>query len=71
VRVWKVWAVKKCHPLEYLKEAAPMVRDPRKTWQYFAQSVIQEDDPEKLTYLMQELYRVLKDDNEEQHTLSS
>jgi hypothetical protein len=39
-------------------------RDPRKTWQYFAQAVIQEDDPEKLTYLMQELYRVLKDNQE-------
>ena len=41
-----------------------MLRDPRKTWQYFAQAVIQEDDPEKLTYLMQQLYRVLKDDGE-------
>jgi hypothetical protein len=41
-----------------------MVRDPRKTWQYFAQAVIQEDNPEKLTYLMQQLYRVLKDDGE-------
>ena len=41
-----------------------MVRDPRKTWQYFAQSVIQEDDPEKLTYLMQQLYRALEDDGE-------
>jgi len=39
-----------------------MVHAPRKTWQYFAQAVIQEDDPEKLTYLMQELYRVLRDD---------
>ena len=38
-----------------------MVRDPRKTWQYFAQAVIQEDDPAKLTYLMQQLYRALKD----------
>jgi len=38
------------------KEGANMHRDPRKTWQYFAQSVIQEEDPEKLTYLMQELY---------------
>jgi hypothetical protein len=37
----------------------------RKTWRYFAQAVIQEEDPKKLTYLMQELYRVLKD-NEEQ-----
>ncbi len=41
-----------------------MVRDPRKTWQYFAQAVIQEDDPEKLTYLMQQLHRVLKDDGD-------
>ena len=47
-----------------------MPRDPRKTWRYFAQAVIQEEDPAKLTYLMQELYRVLKD-NDEQHTLSS
>ena len=39
-----------------------LTRDPRKTWQYFAQAVIQEEHPEKLTYLMQELYRVLKDD---------
>jgi hypothetical protein len=44
-----------------------MVRDVRKTWQYFAQAVIQEDDPAKLTYLMQQLYRVLRD-NEEQLT---
>jgi len=57
--------VKKCHPLNTLKEAATMVRDPRKTWQYFAQAVIQEDDPEKLTYLMQQLYRVLKDNGEQ------
>jgi hypothetical protein len=41
-----------------------MQRDPRKTWQYFAQSVVQEEDPARLTYLMQELYRAL-DDNEE------
>jgi hypothetical protein len=46
-----------------------MPRDPRKTWQYFAQAVIQEEDPAKLTYLMQELYSVLKD-HEEQHALS-
>jgi hypothetical protein len=42
-----------------------MPRDPRKTWQYYAQAVIQEEDPEKLTYLMQELYRVLKDKDEQ------
>jgi hypothetical protein len=59
-----VWAVKKCHPIEYPEEPT-MVREPRKTWQYFAQAVIQEDDPEQLTYLMQQLYRVLKDDGEQ------
>jgi hypothetical protein len=57
--------VKNSHPLEYPEEGATMVRDPRKTWQYFAQAVIQEDDPEKLTYLMQQLYRVLKDNGEQ------
>jgi hypothetical protein len=41
-----------------------MHRDPRKTWQYFAHAVIREDDPAKLTYLMQELYRMLKDNQE-------
>jgi hypothetical protein len=42
-----------------------MPLDPRKTWQYFAHAVIQEEDPAKLPYLMQELYRVLKDNQEE------
>jgi hemerythrin superfamily protein len=62
-----VWAVKKCRLLEYPKKQLSMTRDPRKTWQYFAQAIIQEEDPAKLTHLMQELYRVLKakDDNEE------
>jgi hypothetical protein len=46
-----------------------MARDPRKTWQYFAQAVIQEEDPAKLTYLMQQLYLVLKN-NGEQPTLT-
>jgi hypothetical protein len=41
-----------------------MSQEPRKTWRYFAQAVIQEEDPEKLTYLMQQLYRVLKDNEE-------
>jgi hypothetical protein len=55
-----------CQPsrssLEYLKEGGPMPREPRKTWQYFAQAVIQEDDPEKLTDLMEQLYRALDED---------
>jgi hypothetical protein len=42
-----------------------MPGDPRQTWKYFAQAVIQEDDPAKLTYLMQQLYRVLKDNQEQ------
>jgi|HubBroStandDraft_6_1064221.scaffolds.fasta_scaffold18560_2 hypothetical protein len=46
-----------------------MHRDPRKTWEYFAHAVIREDDPAKLTYLMQELYRVLKD-NQGKHMLT-
>jgi len=41
-----------------------MLRDPRKTWRYFAQAVIQEEDPEKLTDLMRQLYGVLKGDEE-------
>jgi hypothetical protein len=39
-------------------------RDPRQTWRYFAQAVIQEEDPEKFTRLMQELYRVLNENEE-------
>jgi outer membrane PBP1 activator LpoA protein len=42
-----------------------MPGDPRQTWKYFAQAVIQEENPEKLTYLMQQLYRELKDNQEE------
>ena len=34
------------------------------------QAVVQEEDPEKLTYLIQQLYSVLKDDNGEQPTRS-
>jgi hypothetical protein len=42
-----------------------MSREPRKTWRYFAQAVIQEEDPAKLTYLMQQLYRVLQENDEQ------
>jgi hypothetical protein len=52
------------HPIT-VQEGATMHRDPQKTWQYFAHAVIREDDPAKLTHLMQELYRVLKDNQEE------
>jgi hypothetical protein len=36
-------------PVDYREEGATMPRDRRKTWQYFAQAVIQEEDPESLT----------------------
>lgn len=42
-----------------------MPRDPRKTWRCFAQAVIQEEDPENLAHPMQELYRALKDNDEQ------
>jgi hypothetical protein len=42
-----------------------MPRNPRKTWEYFARAVIQEQDPEELSYLMQKLYRALDEDENE------
>jgi hypothetical protein len=48
-----------------LKGAAPLSRDSSKTWQYFAQAVIQEKDPAKLTDLMEQLYRALGEDENE------
>jgi hypothetical protein len=66
--------VKKCGP-NYLVDRSntlngvAMPRDPRKTRQYFAQAVIQEEDPAKLTYLMHERYSALND-SEEQPTRS-
>jgi hypothetical protein len=45
-----------------------MPRDSRKTWQYFADAVIREEDPAKLGGLMQQLYAALAE-NEEQPNL--
>lgn len=39
-----------------------MFKDPRKTWEYFAKAATQEQDPEKLTYLIKQLYRALDED---------
>jgi len=39
-----------------------MPKNPRKTWEYFAKAVIQEQDPEKLTHLIQQLYGALDAD---------
>jgi hypothetical protein len=42
-----------------------MPQDPKKVWQYFAQALIQEEDPEKISYLTQKLFEALAE-NEEQ-----
>jgi hypothetical protein len=47
-----------------MSEGAIMPQDARKTWQYFAQCATQEEDPEKLSYLIQQLYEAL-DQNDE------
>lgn len=39
-----------------------MPNDPRKTWEHFARAAIQEQDPEKLSRLIQQLYRALDED---------
>jgi hypothetical protein len=46
-----------------------MSRDPRKVWQYFAHALVQEEDPEKLRYLMQQLLEALAE-NDEQPSLN-
>jgi hypothetical protein len=42
-----------------------MPKDPRKTWEYFARAAIHEQDPEKLSCLIRELYRALDEDENE------
>lgn len=42
-----------------------MPRDPRTTWQYFAHAVIQEEDPDKLSRLLQQLHAALAEDEEQ------
>ena len=39
-----------------------MRRDPRYTWLHFAHAAIEETDPEKLSFLMQQLYAALDDE---------
>ena len=36
-----------------------MPRDPKRVWQYFAQALVQEEDPQKITYLTQRLFEAL------------
>jgi len=42
-----------------------MPRDPKKTWQYFAYAVIREEDPAKLSGLMQQLYATLAENGQQ------
>jgi hypothetical protein len=41
-----------------------MPRDPRIVWQYFAQALIQEEDPEKIGYLTEKLFEALAENEE-------
>ena len=46
------------------KKEAPMPRDPREVWQYFAQALIQEEDPEKIRFLTEKLFEALAETEE-------
>jgi hypothetical protein len=41
-----------------------MPRNPMKVWQYFAQELVQEEDPQKITYLTQRLFEALAESDE-------
>ena len=41
-----------------------MQRNPRKVWQYFAQAIIREEDPEKISYLTEKLYEALAENDQ-------
>jgi hypothetical protein len=43
-----------------------MSRDPRKVWRYYAQALVQEKDPEKISYLTERLFEALAENDEEQ-----
>jgi len=36
-----------------------MARNPKQVWRYFAQAIIQEEDPEKITLLTEKLFEAL------------
>jgi len=40
-----------------------MQRNPRKVWQYFAQAIIREEDPEKISYLTEKLFEALAEND--------
>jgi hypothetical protein len=41
-----------------------MPRNPMEVWQYFAQELVQEQDPQKITYLTQRLFEALAESDE-------
>ncbi len=41
-----------------------MPRNPMKVWQYFAQELVQEEDPQKITYLTQRLFEALAESDD-------
>ena len=40
-----------------------MQRNPRKVWKYFAQAIIREEDPEKISYLTEKLFEALAEND--------
>jgi hypothetical protein len=48
-----------------LKRTLLMPRNPKKVWQYFAQAIIQEEDPEKISYLTERLFEALAEKNQQ------
>ena len=42
-----------------------MPRDPKTVWQYFAQALVREEDPEQISYLTQKLFESLADTEEQ------
>jgi len=40
-----------------------MRRNPKKVWQYFAQAIIKEDDPEKISHLTEKLFEALAEND--------
>ncbi len=44
-----------------------MPQDLRRTWQHFAKAAIQEQDPAKLTPLIEQLYRALEENPSEEN----
>lgn len=42
-----------------------MPRDPRKVWRYYAQALIREEDPQKISYLTERLFQALADTEEQ------